>query len=288
MKPPRLCHVIHPGIVDPASDLSVAQPVTFATMEAARAFAGGEAEVEVRAVLFRDEAHMPLPPAFLKRPGLDRSVADLKPFRRARKLALLRDVLDAGLEGCAAEFVVYTNVDIALQPHFYATVAALIRLGYDAFVINRRTIPAASVDLADLPLMYAELGEPHPGYDCFVFRRDLYPRFTLGEVCIGTAWVGRALLANLAVHGARFREHRDLHLTFHLGDSLSWRNGEFSDYLQANREEYLRIASTLEREAGGFSAEFRSYLLDAGPQRSIPDFDRFFISAGRCLPLEAT
>lgn len=282
-----LDHVVHPGRFDAGSDLHAAQPFTFASMERAAEFACGAVDVRTLAVLFRDEADMELPASFRRLPELERCIADLRPFRVRRKLALLRDILAAGCRRGNAEYVVFTNVDIALQPHFYLAVAALIGRGHDAFVINRRTIPAASFDLADLPLMYAELGEPHPGYDCFVFRRDLYPRFTLGEVCIGTAWVGRALLANLAVHAARFREFRDLHLTFHLGDSLSWRQTEFDDYLQANREEYQRVASALEREAGGFPAEFRSYLLDAGRQRSIPDFDRFFIAAGRCLPLEA-
>lgn len=281
-----LDHVIHPVRVDAASDLRVAQPITFASMERAAEFARGAVDVRVQAVLYRDEADQELPASFRRPPELGRSIADLRPFRVRRKLALLRDILEAGWSGGSADYMIYTNVDIALQPYFYLAVAAFIGRGYDAFVINRRTIPSASFDLADLPLMYAELGEPHPGYDCFVFRRDLYPRFTLGEVCIGTAWVGRTLLANLAVHGARFREFRDRRLTFHLGDSLPWRRSEYDDYLQANREEYLRIALALEREAGGFSADFRSYLLDAGPQRSIPDFDRYFIAAGRCLPLE--
>lgn len=280
-----LDHVVHPGRVDASSDLHAAQPVTFATMENAAEFARGAVDVRVQTVLFRDEADMELPASFHRIPELERSIADIRPFRVRRKLALLRDILDAGCRRSGGEYVAYTNADIALQPHFYLAVAALVGQGYDAFVINRRTIPASYTSLGDLPLMYAELGEPHPGYDCFVFRRDVLPLFQLGLIHVGSAGIGRALLANLVRHARRFRECRDAHLTFHLGDACAWRREEYGDYVRENWSEYLRLHRQLFGAAGG-DPLVRSYLLETGPRRPIPDFDRFFIAAGRCLPLE--
>jgi hypothetical protein len=282
----RIAHVIQPGVVDPASDLHPAQPVTFAALETARVFAGDAVAVQVRAVLFRDEGDLPLPAAFSRLPRLERSIADLKPFAKRRKLALIGDILDAGVAGVEADYVVYSNVDIAPQPHFYLALAAIVRRGYDAFVINRRTIPASYAAVEDLPLMYAEIGAAHPGYDCFVFRRDLLPRFRLGIMHVGSAGIGRALLANMAFHARRFREYRDAHLTFHIGDACAWRSQEYADYLRGNWSEYLRLHRELAGPAGGDDPLVRSYLLDTGPKRAIPDFDRFVIAGGRCLPMD--
>jgi hypothetical protein len=65
--------------------------------------------------------------------------------------------------------------------------------GYDAFVINRRDIPGIYSSVTDIPLMYAEIGTPHKGYDCFVFKRELHPKFKLGAVHVGSAGIGRCL-----------------------------------------------------------------------------------------------
>jgi hypothetical protein len=281
MKTVTLLHVIHPGIVGPASDLFAAQPITFATMEIAREFAGAAVAVQVRAVLFRDEQEIPLPAAFVRLPRLERSIADLKPFRRKRKLALIRDILDAGIEDSDADFVIYTNVDIALQPHFYLAAAAIIRQGHDAFVINRRTIPGTYSALADIPLMYAEIGDSHNGYDCFVFRREAAARFKLGRVHVGSAGIGRALLANQVATGGAFREFRDAHLTFHIGDACAWRNEELTDYLRENWNEYLAVFREIEAGRGEFDPAIRSYLLDTGARRFLPDFAAGCLRLGR-------
>jgi hypothetical protein len=270
----HIAHVIHPGVFDPESDLCRAQPITFQTMRAAREFARGTVKVEMHAVQFQDEARVDLGQGFVRVPDLTRSVMDVKTFKKTRKLALIKDILDLLHAACDnADYLIYTNVDIALQPHFYSSIAQIIGQGHDGFVINRRTIPAHYAAIADIPLMYAEVGESHPGYDCFVFRRETYPQFKLGVICIGTAWIGRALLANMVVHSTKFKEFKNKHLTFHVGDSQAWRHGDYDDYFQENRNEFLRIFRELESEKGGFSPLWRSYLLDTGSRRQFPEFE---------------
>lgn len=271
-----LAHIIHPVITDNSSDLKIAQPVTFETMKAASEFAGGVVMVRLYAIQYNDEDSIPLPENFIRVRGLNRSISDVNVFKKKRKLALIKDILDTLYEASTAEYFIYTNVDIALQPFFYQTVSSMITLGYDAFVINRRTIPGHYQHTKDIPLMYAEIGESHRGYDCFVFRKDIYPLFKLGTICIGTAWIGRALLANMVAYANKFREFRDAHLTFHIGDSMQWRQEEYDDYFQENQKEYLRIFKQLELERGEFESVLRSYLLDTGDKRKIPDFEKFY------------
>jgi hypothetical protein len=130
-------------------------------------------------------------------------------------------------------------VDIALQPHFYSEAARLIASGLDAFVINRRTISDRYTGIAELPEMYADRGSPHPGHDCFVFKRSLYPRFYLPDVCIGAPWCGKALLWNLAAHADHFALFTKLYLTFHVGDARRW-NTKTDEYREHNRHEIVK------------------------------------------------
>jgi hypothetical protein len=270
----KIVHIIHPGIVHPASDLVIAQPITFETMRIAREFAQQTADVKLYSIQYHDEERVSLPGCFIRVPDLTRSVTDIKTFKKRRKLALIKDILDALFDAAGdAEYMIYTNVDIALQPYFYHAVSQIINQGYDAFVINRRTISDRYSALDEIPLMYAEIGESHPGYDCFVFRRDVYPKFKLGTICIGTAWIGRTLLANLVTYATKFKEFRNKHVTFHIGNSLPWRSNEYQDYFRENWNEYLKIFQQLEAEHGEFEPIWRSYLLDTVPKRQFPDFE---------------
>ncbi len=249
-----LAHIVNPVPAGEESDLCAAQPITFATMGAARGFCRDIAGIDVRlyAVQLAGEEEVSMPAAWRRLPGLQRSVADLKEFATRRNLPLIRDILQALYDADDADYMIYTNADIALQPNFYWTVARLIERGHDAFAVNRRTIPAHYRDIGDIPLMCAELGREHKGWDCFVFKRGLYPRFRLGLACIGAGWVGRVLLTNMACLADHFRVFTDLHLTFHVGNEMAWRAQRFSDYLAHNRGEWQRVFLELSGEYGPF------------------------------------
>jgi len=265
-----LAHIINPVRVNETSDLFIAQPITFSTMRTAKEFSKDTLDVNLYAIQYQDEVRITLPDCFIRVPDLTRSVADLKLFKKEKKLPLIGDILDSLYDIADTDYLIYTNVDIALQPYFYRSVSKIIEQGYDAFVINRRTIPECYDNLDQIPLMVAEIGKSHSGYDCFVFKREMYPRFKLGTICIGTAWIGRALLANMVTYAVKFMEFRNVHLTFHIGDSASWRHDEYSDYFRENQNEYLRVFNQLEAEHGEFEPVLRSYLLDTGDKRQFP------------------
>ena len=250
----KIAHIIHPVIVKPSSDLVAAQPVTFETMRIACEFTGFSKEavdISLYAIQYHDERRIPLPGCFTRVPDLQRSVADIKTFKVRRKLALLKDILDALYSAAGdADYLIYTNVDIALQPYFYLTISKFIRQKFDAFVINRRTISQDYQSPGEIPMMFSKLGEKHPGWDCFVFKRSLYPAFELGTACIGTGWIGRVVITNLACFAERFKIFTDLHTTFHIGDDLSWKSGRFDDYLEHNKNQCRRILTDFDEKYG--------------------------------------
>ena len=135
----RLAHIVNPVRVGPSSDLFKAQPVTFASMETARRLAQGMVQVELYAAQFAEDRGL-APPFIQETPDLVRSVLDVGSFRVPRKLPLIRDILDRLAAATEADYLLYTNVDIGLLPHFYLVVDMLIEQGCEAMIINRRTM----------------------------------------------------------------------------------------------------------------------------------------------------
>jgi len=239
----KLAHLVNPFLASPESDLAIAQPITFETMRRAQAFAGSIAQVELLSAQFPED-HAAIPPGFSATADLDRSILNFARFKTPRRLPLIRDLFDRLYAASDAEYFVYTNVDIALMPHFYLAVTALIGSGYDAFVINRRTISKAFTHVDDLPHMYAQIGEPHPGHDCFVWRRAAYPRYVLADTFIGSVGAGKAILVNQLCTATRWQEFADLHLTFHLGADRAWLADDQDDYRAFNIGELRKIVET--------------------------------------------
>lgn len=248
----KIAHIIHPVIVPSNSDLVIAQPITFETMHLAREFAREYVDVELYAVQYFDEERIPLPESFMRTRDLTRCVTDVSIFSKKRKLALIKDILDVLYESSCADYLIYTNVDIALQPYFYQVVAEIIGQGYDAFIINRRTVPGHYNNTEDLPLLFAKIGDSHSGWDCFVFKRDCYPKFMLGQACIGTDWIGRMMIANMAPLAKRFKVFKDLQMTFHIGNERVWRNDDFADYAAHNKEECRKTLLAFDEKYGPF------------------------------------
>jgi hypothetical protein len=232
----KISHIVNACVADKTSDLVVAQPVTFETMRIAKEFASDTVNVDLCAIKSRNE-DLCIPIEFRILPDLQRSILDIKNFTMQKKLPLIRDILDTLHENSNADYFIYTNVDIALQPGFYIYVNKLIDDGYDAFVINRRTITKEFSEISDIPLMCAEVGDIHPGYDCFVFRRDVYPDYRLGNACIGIGHIGQMLIANLICNAKRFKLIKHAHVTFHIGDDRAGKIPEFQDMRDHNWSE---------------------------------------------------
>lgn len=241
----KLTHIINPVKVPETSDLFVAQPVTFETMRRAKLFAGNEIEVNLITTQYPED-HSIIPEFFTKTKDLDRSVLDFGAFEKKRKLPVLKDILDRAVDyDSEADYIIYTNVDIAVQPHFYLFIKQKIEEGHDAFIINRRTI-SDRYTLKTLAEAYADYGEAHPGYDCFVFKKELFNNFNLGNICIGAAYIGLALYLNLRLFSQSFLELNDKHVTFHIGNDKIWKEESNNQFEKFNKTEFQKIRDNFE------------------------------------------
>ena len=198
------------------SDLVLAQEVTIRSMERAKEFAQGSVQADLLSSQTDNDRKL-VPNSFKATQNLTRSVLDNGRFEKQLELPILKDILDRLYNESEAEYLVFTNVDIGLQPDFYLKVKQFIDEGHDAFMINRRRIPAKFNSADELDEMYKERGLNHPGFDCFVFHRSLYPKFSLSEVCIGVPFIGITLSQNLFCFARNPKVYADEHLTFHIG-----------------------------------------------------------------------
>jgi hypothetical protein len=159
----------------------------------------------------------------------------------------MKDLLDRLDQASKADYLIYSNVDIAVMPEFYAEVKKIIKQGYDGFVINRRTISRRHTGIKDIPLMIAEArnGERHPGFDCFIFKRSAFGHFKLGTACLGGNWIGRILVSNIMAFSRKFKIFDHECLTFHLGDDRVWLKSAHDEFNLHNEGQLIQILNRL-------------------------------------------
>lgn len=185
------------------------------------------AQIELYTTQYEEDKSI-IPTEFTQLSNLNRSVLDINTSLSGKKLPLIADILSKLKEAQDHDYVIFTNMDIALMPYFYDTVFKLLDEGHDALVINRRRLSHNYSKIEELPLMYADLGKSHPGFDCFVFKNSLLEKFILDEICVGISFLEATLIHNMFSFADNPLYLPDQHLTFHIGmDVLVPRNNAF-------------------------------------------------------------
>ncbi len=241
-------HLINPFAAPAGSAAERSQRVTFAALRRALAEVPVES-VELIAAAFPDDLAGLEKPA-IALPPLTRRVGEVAHLAWKDPLPIFAEVLSlAALHG-RGEYVIFTNMDICPQPYFYTALAAMVRAGEEcAYVIPRRTIASGYDSPDQLPAMYAEAGQPHEGFDCFIFPRAWIGRFDLGDLCIGAPDFDLALILNLEVlTGFKTKVLWNQFLTFHIGDDKPWcDHHELNDH---NSREAKALCARLEQRVG--------------------------------------
>ncbi|MFT4544643.1 MAG: hypothetical protein ACI9EQ_001103 [Bacteroidia bacterium] len=233
---PTIAHIVNLFQPDEASDLKLAQEVTITSMIRAKNFINNPYSIQLLSAQTETDISV-VPKEFKATKYLARDVTDVQPFSKQLALPLITDILDRVFSESEAEYLVFTNVDIGLQPDFYQRISAFINDGHDAFIINRRRIPEKFSSVNQLDEMLAEKGKKHPGFDCFVFHRDLYPKFRLAKICIGVPFIGITLAQNLFCFAKNPKVFTDEHLTFHIGMEL-FKGRAAKEYFNYNRIQF--------------------------------------------------
>lgn len=231
-----LAHIVN--VFDPplSSDLREVLPITYETMK----LAAEGLEVELLSAQYAEDRS--LVPKFL------RPTEDLHKYSPAKlgnlKLPYLSEILQRAYAESEAEYIIFSNSDIAVQKHFYTWCAARISDGLDAFIVNRRRIPAYYDTPKQLLEMQLERGLSHPGFDCFVFRREMIPEMKLGEILLGVPFVGITMSQNLFALADNFKLFRKQLLTQHIGLEVFKKRAP-RRYFYHNRDQFRKCMEKL-------------------------------------------
>ncbi len=238
-----IAHIVNLFQASETSDLKLAQEVTLASMIRAKNESKNPGLITLLSAQIEADQVMILAD-FMATSNLKRDVTDLHPFSNKMHLPVLKDILDRLYNESDAEYLIFSNVDIGVQPHFYDAVNEIIDAGHDAFMINRRRIEEKFNSVNQLDEMLAEKGKTHPGFDCFVFKRELYPKFSLAEVCIGVPFIEITLSQNLFCFAKNPKVFADEFLTFHIGMEV-FKGRAPKEYFKYNQSEFWKAMQAI-------------------------------------------
>jgi hypothetical protein len=259
----RFVHIVNPVNVRPDSDLFTAQPITFQSIREAKRFAATTHQVELYSVQYQEDIDA-VPADFIRTSNLSRSVLDIAEFRKARKLPFIQDIISLGVNAAPdGDFYIYSNADVGLMPHFYLSIARILQSGVDALAINRKTVRPHYTEISDLPMIYTELGIPHEGIDCFVFRKTHAARYIFEQAIIGSGPVGLCFVTNMLTFSKRFLWLEGSDLTFHLGDDKRWTDPVLNDYEAHNFQQLNLITQQLIDELSSFGQPAKLEFLES-------------------------
>ena len=236
-------HIINPVSAFENAELYSIQQITFNSFVKAKEYAKGKVNVKMYTTQFKDSV-INAPSDFIISKDLTRSVSDIACFEKPRKLPLIKDIIDILYDHSDADYLIYTNLDICLMPQFYSTVNDYVNDGYDAFVINRRRVSEKYNSPDQLDQIYSEIGGVHIGYDTFVFKRSLYKKFIMKNLCLGIPHACNDLFYNIFCFAEKPKLFTDKHLTIHIGMEL-YREWGATDYNAHNETEFKSLINEL-------------------------------------------
>ncbi len=241
-------HILNTYADRNANGLDATQQQTIATMEVAKSFSEMNSNDAIDFVSVQEGKHKSfVPKTFCDSINLDRNSTSLEGFKEHRELPFVFDVLNCGHSSSInSDYIIFTNADICLVPHFYTVVSEILSRGFDSMIINRRTVDEFS-GKEDVPLALADMGKVHPGLDCFVFPRKWMDSFVYNKACIGTILVMRGLVLNMVAHAQSLIVLTRAHLTYHYGDDRTWQAPEMQQFRVHNHNETLIVSNHLKQ-----------------------------------------
>ena len=227
----KFAHLINPFKCreDNPSYLYYAQPITFKSMILARNTVKNNIDIKLYSIHYPEDDKI-IPKDFIKLPYLKRSTKTLFPkISKNKKLPIIQDMFNSILEHSDADYIIFTNSDIGVQPHFYKVINNIIKSkNLESFSINRRdNLPKfrnkkQRLSPKHMDYIYKLKGKNHNGHDCFIIKRQVLEKINMGLMFTGYPPWGSILMSRLKNANNKHVIFRNLFLTFHLGSDRSW------------------------------------------------------------------
>lgn len=225
-------HIINPVGVTENPELYKIQQVSFDSICMAIEYAK-ELDIKIYTTFLKNNTSESLPINFMRLSSLQRDTSNITNSKKNHPI--LSDILKIALAECKSDYIIFTNIDIALMPYFYKTINHYVLNKTDAIVINRRRIHNHFANESNLNIMYAESGLSHLGYDCFVIKKTILEKFIFKDIALGVPPSGGDVFYNIMAFAENPVLLTQKHLTFHIGMELvkKWGDNEIRKHNQA-------------------------------------------------------
>jgi hypothetical protein len=254
--PLRFSHIVNPYGID--GKLDAVQQLTISMLE--KASKNTSSVVKLLSAQYSEERNL-VPASLEKTADLQSGLQSVSGNNKLPKLPLLSEILDRA-QNSDCDYVIWSNMDIIPVPQFYDGVAAILESEKcDAVLINRRRVGKELINTPEL--LFNETGRPHPGYDCFVMRKELIRKLSLGNICVGAPGVGFMLAHNLFLHAEKCVVLANKHLTLHIGMEIvqDWKGVEVADFQKSEIKKFI-------------AAERKNFRIEKFPGYNLPFFSR--------------
>ncbi len=241
----KFAHIINPFNPGTSATEAKIQAITIECMRRAAKEYDPE-QVTFVSAQFEEDLKF-VPEGFIATENLPRSINEVSKIIGKKKLPILADIIQR-LKNFEADYYIYSNTDISPYPNFYTAIAQLInQSGADALIVNRRRLPTSFID-KNIEEMVRENGLPHPGYDCFVFKKTILPKLDLKNVAVGIPGIGFMFAHNLFLKADLCKVLYNEKLTFHIGmeiikewsskEEVNFQHQEIISFLNENRKQF--------------------------------------------------
>ena len=227
----KFAHLINPFkcAEDNSSYLYYAQPITFKSMYNAQLEALKVGiDIKLYTVNYPEDDEI-IPEYFIKLPHLKKStMSEFPKIARNRKLPIIQEMFNSILQNSDADYIIFTNSDIGVQKNFYKKVNEFIHKdNLKSFIINRRdNIPKFKdkkrLTDKNLDIIYKEIGQTHPGKDCFIMHRKILEKINMNLMFTGYPPWGFKLHSCMKKIDKKTHLYTNKYLTFHLGNDSVW------------------------------------------------------------------
>ncbi len=252
----RFAHIVNPYAID--GKLGAVQVLTISMLE--KASKNTRSPVKLLSAQFTEDRGL-VPSILELTPDLQSNLQTVSGNSKSPKLPLLKEILDRAANA-DCDFVIWSNMDIIPVPQFYDGVAAILESEKcDALLINRRRVGKELINKPEL--LFNETGRPHPGYDCFVMKKGLINKLSLGNICVGAPGVGFMLAHNLFLHAEKCVVLANKHLTLHIGMEIvqDWKGPEVAAFQKSEIKKFL-------------ADERKNFRIEKFPGYNLPFFSR--------------
>lgn len=171
---------------------------------------------------------------------------DLVELRHSQRFPMIGDILRSAGSVCETDdYLCYVNSDINLTYWFFDLVSMLIGTHREGtgFIINRKDLVDVDADLTSGEGFHESIY--HPGFDCFVFPRQLLESAHFGTCTVGYPPIGALVATNMLHLLPEVRLLSDSLITWHRGDGQ--RMSQWSGHQQAIQENRERAYRALDK-----------------------------------------